>query len=309
MPGICVRLRLSVGPATTGRRAMASGTELRLSPDGGCAWAYSSGSDCLRPGKPFPPGDGIRHGAAFMRRRPYPAYLSGPTVCRPGKQLRRWAMASGTELRLCRMARQATDAPPGDGRPLLASGSVRLRLSPGPASNGAAGRWHQAGTELRLCRVAAWHQAGLYPAPADCPAPTVSRPGKQRRRRAMASGTELRLCRVAAAPYPARQPQIAAGRWQGLLKLPVAAGLNIAETFPRKAAGQPAWMRAEAVSGLCPGRCLGPTRRPAGHKSKGWRLRLTAQITAQRNCRCWRPDVPGGAGDAGGDCCLAPLQG
>ncbi|MBZ1699173.1 hypothetical protein KFB30_28245, partial [Klebsiella pneumoniae] len=35
------------------------------------------------------------------------------------------------------------------------------------------------------------------------PAPTVSRPGKQLRRRAMALGTELRLCRVAAAPYPA----------------------------------------------------------------------------------------------------------
>ncbi|HFF7189771.1 TPA: hypothetical protein ACGEGD_003917, partial [Klebsiella pneumoniae] len=34
-------------------------------------------------------------------------------------------------------------------------------------------------------------------------APTVCRPGKQLRRRAMASGTELRLCRVAAAPYPA----------------------------------------------------------------------------------------------------------
>ncbi len=27
-----------------------------------------------------------------------------PTVCRPGKQLHRRAMASGTELRLCRVA-------------------------------------------------------------------------------------------------------------------------------------------------------------------------------------------------------------
>ncbi|HCW7104742.1 hypothetical protein [Klebsiella pneumoniae] len=53
------------------------------------------------------------------------------------------------------------------------------------------------------------------------PALTVSRPGKQLRRRAMASGTELRLCRVAAAPYPAYSPKSPLA--QGLLKLPVLA--------------------------------------------------------------------------------------
>ncbi len=73
---------------------------------------------------------------------------------------------------------------------------VRLRLSPGPASNGAAGRWHQA----RSCVYAGWRLRLTRP---TCPAPTVCWPGKQRRRRAMASGTELRLYRVAAAPYPA----------------------------------------------------------------------------------------------------------
>ncbi|SVK94317.1 putative receptor [Klebsiella pneumoniae] len=73
---------------------------------------------------------------------------------------------------------------------------VRLRLSVGPASNGAAGRWHQA----RSCVYAGWRLRLIRP---TRPAPTVCRPGKQRRRRAMASGTELRLCRVAAAPYPA----------------------------------------------------------------------------------------------------------
>ncbi|EPL9886264.1 hypothetical protein WJF09_003733, partial [Klebsiella pneumoniae] len=52
-----------------------------------------------------------------------------------------------------------------------------------------------------------------------CPAPTVCWPGKQRRRRAMASGTELRLCRVAATPYPAYNPKSPLA--QGLLKLPV----------------------------------------------------------------------------------------
>ncbi len=72
LPGLLVRLRLSVGPASNGlrRRAMASGTELRL---------------CRVAATPWP-------------TRP------APTVCRPGKQRRRQAMASGTELRLCRMA-------------------------------------------------------------------------------------------------------------------------------------------------------------------------------------------------------------
>ena len=73
---------------------------------------------------------------------------------------------------------------------------VRLRLSVGPASNGAAGRWHQA----RSCVYTGWRLRLTRP---TRPALTVSRPGKQLRRRAMASGTELRLCRVAAAPYPA----------------------------------------------------------------------------------------------------------
>ncbi|WP_224965582.1 hypothetical protein, partial [Klebsiella pneumoniae] len=53
------------------------------------------------------------------------------------------------------------------------------------------------------------------------PALTVCRPGKQRRRQAMASGTELRLCRMAAAPYPAYNPNSPLA--QGLLKLPVLA--------------------------------------------------------------------------------------
>ncbi len=53
------------------------------------------------------------------------------------------------------------------------------------------------------------------------PALTVSRPGKQLRRRAMASGTELRLYRVAATPYPAYNPKSPLA--QGLLKLPVLA--------------------------------------------------------------------------------------
>ncbi|SSG00442.1 putative receptor [Klebsiella pneumoniae] len=115
--------------------------------------AYSSGSDCLQARQATaPPGDGIRHGAAFM---------PGGGYALPG---------------------------------LL----VRLRLSVGPASNldCAAGRWHQA----QSCVYAGWRLRLTRP---TRPAPTVCRPGKQRRRRAMASGTELRLCRVAATPYPA----------------------------------------------------------------------------------------------------------
>ncbi len=53
-------------------------------------------------------------------------------------------------------------------------------------------------TLARLC--AGWRLRLIRP---TRPAPTVCWPGKQRRRRAMASGTELLLCRVAAAPYPA----------------------------------------------------------------------------------------------------------
>ncbi len=137
---------------------------------------------------------------------------------------------------------------------------VRLRLSVGPASNCAARRWHQA----RSCVYAGWRLRLTRP---TRPAPTVCRPGKQRRRRAMASGTELLLCRVAAAPYPAYssgsdclqarqatappgdgirhgaafmpgggyalpglQPQITAGA--GAAETAGAGGLNIAETFP-----------------------------------------------------------------------------
>ena len=139
---------------------------------------------------------------------------------------------------------------------------VRLRLSPGPASNCAARRWHQA----RSCVYAGWRLRLTRP---TRPAPTVCRPGKQLRRRAMASGTELLLCRVAAAPYPAYssgsdclqarqatwtaplgdgirhgaafmpdggcalpglQPQITAGA--GAAETAGAGGLNIAETFP-----------------------------------------------------------------------------
>ncbi len=71
-------------------------------------------------------------------------------------------------------------------------------------------------TLARLC--AGWRLRLIRP---TRPALTVSRPGKQRRRRAMASGTELRLCRVAAAPYPAYNPKSPLA--QGLLKLPVLA--------------------------------------------------------------------------------------
>ncbi len=91
---------------------------------------------------------------------------------------------------------------------------VRLRLSVGPASNGAARRWHQA----RSCVYAGWRLRLTRP---TRPALTVCRPGKQRRRRAMASGTELLLYRVAAAPYPAYNPKSPLA--QGLLKLPVLA--------------------------------------------------------------------------------------
>ncbi len=84
---------------------------------------------------------------------------------------------------------------PGGGCALLGL-LVRLRLSVGPASNGAAGRWHQA----RSCVYTGWRLRLTRP---TRPAPTVCRPGKQLRRQAMASGTELLLCRVAAAPYPA----------------------------------------------------------------------------------------------------------
>ncbi|MGH4307513.1 hypothetical protein ACRE5S_27440, partial [Klebsiella pneumoniae] len=54
--------------------------------------------------------------------------------------------------------------------------------------------------QARSCFYAGWRLRLTRP---TRPAPTVSRLGKQRRRRAMASGTELRLYRMAAAPYPA----------------------------------------------------------------------------------------------------------
>ncbi len=198
LPGLLVRLRLSVGPASNcaagrwhqarscvyagwrlrltrptrpaltvcrpgkqlglRRRAMASGTELRLCRVAASPYpAYSSGSDCLQARQATaPPGDGIRHGAAFMPGGGYALPgLQRPalTVCRPGKQLglRRRAMASGTELRLCRVAaspypayssgsdclqaRQAT-APPGDGirhgAAFMPGGGYAL---PGPTPN------------------------------------------------------------------------------------------------------------------------------------------------------------------------------
>ncbi|MBO2029254.1 hypothetical protein J4734_11135 [Klebsiella pneumoniae] len=123
-----------------------------------------------------------------------------------------------------------------------------------------------------------------YSSGSDC-----LRPGKQLRRRAMASGTELLLCRVAAAPaaylsgsdcllWPGKQRRrraMASGtgcvytgggcatrpttpnhRWRRAAETAGAGGLNIAETFPE--VGQPAWMRAEGR--VLQGRCLGPTR-------------------------------------------------
>ncbi|SAU36517.1 putative receptor [Klebsiella pneumoniae] len=208
LPGLLVRLRLSVGPASNG-----------------AAGRWHQARSC------------VYTGWRLRLTRPTRPAL---TVCRPGKQRRRRAMASGTELRLCRvaatpypayssgsdclLARQAT-APPGDGirhgAAFMPGGGcalpgllVRLRLSVGPASNGAARRWHQA----RSCFYAGWRLRLTRP---TRPALTVCRPGKQRRRRAMASGTELLLYRVAAAPYPAYNPKSPLA--QGLLKLPVLA--------------------------------------------------------------------------------------
>ncbi|MFH7127272.1 hypothetical protein ACHWUR_17355 [Klebsiella pneumoniae] len=112
-------------------------------------------------------------------------------------------MASGTELRLCRVA--ATPYP------AYSSGSDCLlaRQATAPPGDG-------------IRHGAAFMPGGgcAFTRPTR-PAPTVCRPGKQRRRRAMASGTELRLCRVAAAPYPAYSPKSPLA--QGLLKLPVLA--------------------------------------------------------------------------------------
>ncbi len=74
LPGLLVRLRLSVGPASN---------------------------------LTAPPGDGIRHGVAFM---PGGGYALPGLLVRlrlsvgPASKRRRLAMASGTELRLCRMA-------------------------------------------------------------------------------------------------------------------------------------------------------------------------------------------------------------
>ncbi|RNU84081.1 hypothetical protein B9040_001290 [Klebsiella pneumoniae] len=59
----------------------------------------------------------------------------------------------------------------------------------------AAGRWHQARSRF----IAGWRLRLTRP---TRPAPTVCRPGKQRRRQAMASGTELLLCRMAAGALP-----------------------------------------------------------------------------------------------------------
>ncbi|VTN18823.1 Uncharacterised protein [Klebsiella pneumoniae] len=113
---------------------------------------------------------------------------------------------------------------------------VRLRLSPGPASNCAAGRWHQA----RSCFYAGWRLRLIRP---TRPAPTVSRPGKQRRRRAMASGTELLFMPGGGCALPGLQPQITAGA--GAAETAGAGGLNIAETFP-EGRGSPhgCWLRA-----------------------------------------------------------------
>ena len=84
----------------------------------------------------------------------------------------------------------------------------------GPCKRSAAGQDIRHG----ILDFAGWRLRLTRP---TCPAPTVCWPGKQRRRRAMASGTELRLYRVAATPYPAYNPKSPLA--QGLLKLPVLA--------------------------------------------------------------------------------------
>ncbi|STV19175.1 Uncharacterised protein [Klebsiella pneumoniae] len=75
--------------------------------------------------------------------------------------------------------------------------------SKAPRSGDVAGRSPGVQGNLRLYRYSAgWRLRLTRP---TRPAPTVCRPGKQRRRRAMASGTELRLCRVAAGALPGLQ--------------------------------------------------------------------------------------------------------
>ena len=120
--------------------------------------AYSSGSDCLQARQATaPPGDGIRHGAAFM---------PGGGCALPGLLVRlrlsvgpasNGAAGRRHQARSCVFTRMG--ARPGKhGAAGLRAGLCRLRhpaLPPpsvGPASNCAAGRWHQA----RSCVYAGW---------------------------------------------------------------------------------------------------------------------------------------------------------
>ncbi len=120
-------------------------------------------------------------------------------------------MASGTELLLCRVA--AAPYPAYSPKSPLAQGLLKL---PVLAASTSLRRSRKAGA-ARMDALLCWRLRLTRP---TRPALTVSRPGKQLRRRAMASGTLL-LCRVAAAPYPAYSPKSPLA--QGLLKLPVLA--------------------------------------------------------------------------------------
>ncbi len=95
---------------------------------------------------------------------------------------------------------------PGGGWRLTRPTGASHRLTPRrPGKRSATGRCHQARSRF----IAGWRLRLTRP---TRPAPTVCRPGKQLRRRAMASGTELRLCRVAAGALPGLQGLSGLGR-------------------------------------------------------------------------------------------------
>jgi hypothetical protein len=64
---------------------------------------------------------------------PYPAYSSGSDCLLPGKQRRRRAMASGTELGLCRVA--AAPYPAYNPKSPLAQGLLKLPVLPAASTS------------------------------------------------------------------------------------------------------------------------------------------------------------------------------
>ena len=99
-----------------------------------------------------PPGDTIRHGAALLPGGGW--RLTRPTGASHRLTPRRPGKRSATGR--CHQARSRFMPGGGCALPGLL---VRLRLSVGPASNGAAGRWHQA----RSCVYAGWRLAPYPP--------------------------------------------------------------------------------------------------------------------------------------------------